>query len=36
MYKPESVLENETYKILRVLEIVTDPPILARRPDSIN
>ena len=32
-HKPESVLENETNKILWDFEIQTDRPITARRPD---
>ena len=34
-YKPESVLLNETHKILRDFVIQTDHPIPARRPDLI-
>ena len=33
MYKPESVLMNETHEILWDFEIQTDHLILARRPD---
>ena len=33
MHKPESVLENETHKILCDFEIQTDHLIPARRPD---
>ena len=35
MYKPESILENETHKILRGFEIQMDHSILARRPDLV-
>ena len=35
MYKPESVLENETHKILWNFEIQTDHLILARKPDLV-
>ena len=35
MHKPESILENETHKILRDVEIQTDHRILARRPDRV-
>ena len=35
MHKPESVLENETHKILWDFEIKTDHLIPARRPDLI-
>ena len=35
MHKPESVLENETHKILWDFEIQTDPLITARRPDLV-
>ena len=35
MHKPESVLENETHKIIWDFEIKTDHPILARRPDLV-
>ena len=35
MYKPESVLKNETYKIVQDFEIQTDHLILARRPELI-
>ena len=35
MQKPESILENETHKILKDSEIQTDPLILARRPDLV-
>ena len=34
MHKPESVLENETHKILWDFEIQTDHLIPARRPDQ--
>ena len=34
MHSPESVLENETHKVLWDFEIQTDHLILARRPDS--
>ena len=33
MHKPESVLKNETHKLLLDFEIQTDHQILARRPD---
>ena len=33
MYKPESLLENETHKLLWDFEIQTDHLILTRRPD---
>ena len=33
MYKLESVLENETHKVFRDFEILTDHLISARRPD---
>ena len=33
MYNPESILENETHKLLRNFEIQTDHLILARQPD---
>ena len=33
MYKPESVLENETHKILWDFKIQTDHLIFARQPD---
>ena len=33
MHKPESILENETYKILSDFDKQTDPFIAARRPD---
>ena len=33
MHKPESVLQNETYKILWDFEIETDHRISVRRPD---
>ena len=35
MHKPESVLENETHKILWDFEIQTDHLIPARRPDLV-
>ena len=35
MHKPESVLENETHKILWDFEIQTDHQIPARRPDLV-
>ena len=35
MYKPESVLENKTHKILWDCEIKTNYLIHARRPDFI-
>ena len=35
MHKPESVLKNETHKILRDFEIQTDHLIPARRPDLV-
>ena len=35
MHNPESVLENETYQVLRDFEIQTDHQILARRLDII-
>ena len=35
MHKPESVVENGTYKILQELEIQTDPQIAARRLDLV-
>ena len=35
MHKPESVLENETHKILWDFEIKTDHLIPARRPDLV-
>ena len=35
MYKPKSVLENETYNIIRDFEIYTDHRIPARRPDVV-
>ena len=35
MQNPESVLENETYKLLWDFEIQTDPLISARRPDLV-
>ena len=35
MHNPESVLENETYKLLWDFEIQTDLLISARRPDLI-
>ena len=35
MNKPESVLKNETHKILWDFEIQTDPLIPTRRPDLI-
>ena len=35
MYKPESILENETPKIPRAFEIQMDHSILARRPDLV-
>ena len=33
MYNPESVLENETHRVLWGFEIQTDHLILARQPD---
>ena len=35
MHKPESIMENETHKILWDFEIKTDHLILARRPDLL-
>ena len=35
MHKPESILENETYKILWDFEIQTDHLILARKLDHV-
>ena len=35
MHKPETVLENETNKILRDFKIETDHLIPARRPDQV-
>ena len=35
MHKPESVLENETHRILWYFEIQTDQLIQARRPDLV-
>ena len=35
MYNPESVLENETHKLLWDLEIQTDHLITATRPDLV-
>ena len=35
MHKPESVLKNDTRKILWDFEIQTDTLILARRPDFL-
>ena len=35
MHNPESVLENEIYKLLRDFEIETDHLISARRPDLV-
>ena len=35
MHKPESVIENETHKILWDFEIKTDHLIPARRPDLV-
>ena len=35
MYKPESILENEVYKIIWDFEIKSDFLILARRPDFV-
>ena len=35
MHNPESILENETHKLLCDFEIQTDHEILARRPDLI-
>ena len=35
MYKAESILENETHKILRDFEAQIHPPIEARRPDLV-
>ena len=34
MHKPESVLENETHKILKDFEIQMNHLIMARRPDQ--
>ena len=36
LYNPESVLENETHKILWDFEIQTDHLISTRRPDRVN
>ena len=36
MHNPESILENETDRILRDFEIQTDPLISARRPDLVE
>ena len=35
MYKPQSIQENETQKILREFKIQTDPMIPARKPDLV-
>ena len=35
MYKPESVIENETYKIILDLEIQTNHPIPSGRSDIV-
>ena len=35
MHNPESVLENETHKLLLDFEIQTDHPISASRPDLV-
>ena len=35
MHNPESILENQTHKILRDFEIQTDHLISARRPDLL-
>ena len=35
MYKPESVIEKETHKILRDFEIQTDNWFQARQPDLV-
>ena len=35
MHNPESILENETHKILWDFEIQTDNLMLARRPDLV-
>ena len=35
MYKPESILKNETHKILRDFEIQTDHIIHVRRPNLV-
>ena len=35
IHKPESVLENETHKILCFFEIQTDPLILNRKSDPV-
>ena len=35
MYNPESILENETYKLLRDFEIQTDNLISARPPGLV-
>ena len=35
MHNPESVLENETYKILWDFEILTDHLISARQPELV-
>ena len=36
MYNPESVLENETHKILWNFEIQTDHVVSARQPDLVR
>ena len=36
MHNPESILENETYKLLKDFEIQTDHLISARRTDLIK
>ena len=36
MHNPESVLENETYKLLWDFEILRDHLISARQPDFVN
>ena len=36
MHKPESILENESYKILWDFEILMYPLILARKPDQVS
>ena len=36
MHKPESVLENETHKILWDFEFQTSHLISARKPDLVN
>ena len=35
MHKPESILENETHKILWDFDVQTDHQIPARRPDLV-